>query len=73
MDKLSICLIGKIRDDLIDIISRKSDRSGDKLLDFLNKNNLISLQDATVEQLQSYISNYIKEEETKNDLRRIQK
>lgn len=69
MEKLKICLIGKTEDELIDIISSKSDRYGDKLIDFLNKNNLTGLQEATIEQLQ----NYIKEEETKNDVRRIQK
>lgn len=69
MEKLKICLINKTKSDLIDIISSQSDRYGDKLLDFLDKNHLTCLQDATVEQLQ----NYIKEEETKNDTRRIQK
>lgn len=69
MEKLKICLINKTKSDLIDIISSKSDRYGDKLIDFLNKNNLTCLQEATIEQLQ----NYIKEEEIKNDIRRMQK
>ena len=69
MRKLSVFLVNKTKSDLIDIISSKSDRYGDKLIDFLNKNNLTCLQEATIEQLQ----NYIKEEEIKNDTRRIQK
>lgn len=63
MEKLRICLINKTKDELINIISSKSDRYGDKLIDFLDRNNLISLQDATVEQLQNYISNYLQIEE----------
>lgn len=68
MEKLKTCLIGKTEDELIDIISSKSDRYGDKLIDFLNKNNLTCLQEATIEQLQNYIKG-----EFENDVGRIQK
>jgi hypothetical protein len=66
MKKLRVCLINKIKDELINIISSKSDRYGDKLIDFLDRNNLISLKDATVEQLQNYISNYLQIKESDN-------
>lgn len=58
-----MCVISKTKDELINIISSKSDRYGDKLIDFLDKNNLMSLQDSTVEQLQNYMSNYLQMKE----------
>lgn len=42
---------------LIQIISDRSDRYGNMLLDFMSQYNLMSLREATVEQLSEYIKN----------------
>lgn len=42
---------------LIQIISDRSDRYGNMLLDFMSTYNLMSLREATVEQLSEYIKN----------------
>ena len=49
------------RDKLITIISRSSNRYGDKLLDFMEQYKLRGLKDAKTTQLKEYIK--------KNDLR----
>ena len=54
--RLKHCVIGRTKDELIKAISSQSDRYGDKLLEFMDMNNLICLKDATVDQLQEYIS-----------------
>lgn len=56
MSKLKHCVIGKTQSQLIEIISSQGDRYGDKLLDFMETYKLICLKDATIEQLQEYIS-----------------
>lgn len=47
---------------LIQIISDRSDRYGNMLLDFMSKYNLMALKDATVEQLSEYIKNNLEGE-----------
>lgn len=47
---------------LIQIISDRSDRYGNMLLDFMSKYNLMCLKDATVEQLSEYIKNNLEGE-----------
>ena len=42
-------------DDLITKISKASDRYGDKLLQFVDRYDLMGLCEATVEQLQEFI------------------
>ena len=46
------------RDCLINYISRCSSLYGDKLLDFMQENNLPNLQEATVAQLKKYIATH---------------
>ena len=53
--KLSICLLNKTEDELIEIIASKSDRYGDKLLAFMDKYSLGNLQQATAAQLREFI------------------
>lgn len=53
--KLSICLLNKTKDELIQIISNKSNRYGDKLLAFMDKYSLDNLQQATIPQLKEFI------------------
>lgn len=54
--KLRYCKITSDRnkDFLIQTIS-EADRSGNKLIEFMNKYNLVGLKDATIEQLESFI------------------
>ena len=54
--RLKHCIIGRTKDELIMVISNQSDKYGDKLVDFLHTYKLVGLKDATVEQLQEYIS-----------------
>lgn len=51
---------------LIQIISDRSDRYGNMLLDFMSTYNLMCLKDATVEQLSEYIKNKEYEGEKEN-------
>lgn len=44
------------KDELIRQLSSKSDRYGNKIIDFLNKNNLYGLIEATEEQLKEFIN-----------------
>ena len=44
------------KSDLINFLSNRSNRYGDKLIDFMETYDLLSLQDATVAQLQEYIA-----------------
>ena len=53
--KLSICLLNKTEDELIEIIASKSDRYGDKLIAFMDKYSLGNLQQATISQLKEFI------------------
>lgn len=53
--KLSICLLNKTEDELIQIIASKSDRYGDKLIAFMDKYSLSNLQQATIPQLKEFI------------------
>ena len=54
--KLKYCKItkDKNKDFLIQTIS-DADHSGHKLIEFMNKYNLVGLKDATIEQLESFI------------------
>ena len=54
-NKLKRCVIGQNKDYLITIISEASDRTGDKLLAFMDKYHLTNLQEATEAQLESFI------------------
>jgi len=54
--RLKHCVVGRTKDELIMVISNQSDKYGDKLVDFLHTYKLVGLKDATVEQLQEYIS-----------------
>ena len=57
MSKLKHCVIGKTKDELIQMVSAFNEtKYGDKLIDFMDTYGLIGLQDATVEQLREYIS-----------------
>lgn len=56
MGKLKTCVLNCTKDDLIKAIKSRSDKHNDKLVDFLNVYKLDGLKDATVEQLQEYIS-----------------
>lgn len=57
MGKLKHCVISNTKDQLIQMVSAFNEtKYGDKLIDFMDTYGLISLKDATVEQLQEYIS-----------------
>lgn len=56
MGKLKTCVLNCTKDDLIKVILGKSSRYGDKLVEFMDLYKLKNLKDATVEQLQEYIS-----------------
>lgn len=45
----------RTKDELIMYLSERSDRYGDKLVEFMDNYHLISLQEATVEQLREYV------------------
>ena len=55
--KLKHCVIGRTKDELIKFLSDHSKtKYGEKLVEFLETYKLVGLKDATVEQLQEYIS-----------------
>ena len=57
MSKLKYCVIGKTKDQLIQMVSAFNEtKYGDKLIEFMDAYNLIGLQDATISQLQEFIS-----------------
>ena len=57
MSRLKHCVIGKTKYELIQMVSAFNEtKYGDKLIDFMDTYGLMCLQDATVEQLQEYIS-----------------
>lgn len=57
MAKLKHCVVGRTKDELITMISNSCEtKYGEKLVDFLHAYGLHGLKDATVEQLQEYIS-----------------
>lgn len=55
--KLTKCNFSDKKSFLIRIISNAGDEYGNKLVDFLTKYKLVGLKDATVEQLEQYITN----------------
>lgn len=57
--KLKTCVINKNKDFLISVISDASDRYGNKLIEFMDMYHLINLQEATVDQLQTYIIDHM--------------
>lgn len=60
MSKLKHCVIGKTKDQLMQIVNAFNEtKYGDKMIDFMNTYGLVGLQDATVEQLQEYISTHL--------------
>ena len=56
MEKLKVCVLNATKDELIQVISSRSSRYGDKLIDFMDRYSLYCLQDATVQQLREYVS-----------------
>lgn len=53
--------VGTRKDDLIRIISKRSDKYGNGpggTIEFMDKHNLFCLQDATVEQLEAFVKLY---------------
>ena len=56
------------KDNLIKIISQQSDRYGDKLIHFMDLNQINSLSEATVEQLRAYVMRYCNQVQ-KNDVK----
>ena len=59
-NKLKHCIVNKNKDFLIQVISDASDRHGDKLLAFMDKYHLVSLQEATEAQLEAFILDDLK-------------
>ena len=59
-NKLKHCIVNKNKDFLIQVISDASDHYGDKLLAFMDKYHLISLQEATEAQLEAFILDDLK-------------
>lgn len=57
MSKLKHCVIGKTKTELIQMVSAFNEtKYGDKLIEFMDTYNLTGLQDATIDQLQEFIS-----------------
>ena len=57
MSKLKHCVIGKTKTELIQMVSLFNEtKHGDKLIEFMDAYNLTGLQDATIDQLQEFIS-----------------
>ena len=55
--RLKHCVMGRTKDELIKFLSDYSKtKYGEKLVEFLETYKLVGLKDATVEQLQEYIS-----------------
>lgn len=55
--RLKHCVVGRTKDELIKFLSDHSKtKYGEKLVEFLETYKLVGLKDATVEQLQEYIS-----------------
>lgn len=70
IDKLKQCTIQNnetedenLKDQLIRYISKRSDKYGNKLIEFMNLYHLINLPSATVEQLQEYIATHLQQQE----------
>ena len=59
--KLTTCAIkqGLNKDGLIELISRNSNRYGDKLVEFMDLYHLHNLQSATEDQLREYIQTHL--------------
>lgn len=55
MAKLTTSIINE-KDRLIKIISENSSKYGDKLVEFMNRNRIYGLRDATVSQLQYFVT-----------------
>lgn len=68
-NKLTSCAISRTKGLLVDVISKKSDKYGDKLVDFMEKYNVSGLSEASVDQLHDYIMTYCYGQQT-NDLQK---
>lgn len=67
--KLKTCVINKNKDFLIQVISDASDRYGNKLIEFMDMYHLINLQEATVDQLQTYIIDHMNQPKEVDNVR----